>query len=91
MKRSLDSEIVEAAVRISTFLSPTPILQSVPLSQRFDATVVLKLENEQVTGSFKARGAMNKMLLLTDEERKKEIRRLARKGPNKSDSLCKLH
>ena len=73
MQRSLDSEIIEASRRIGAILPPTPVLRSVPLSQRFNATVELTLENEQVTGSFKARGAMNKMLCLTEAEREKGI------------------
>jgi len=43
-----------------------------PLSQE-GARVFLKLENEQHTGSFKARGAMSKVLSLTEEQRRRGI------------------
>ena len=38
-----------------------------------DGSVVLKLENQQITGSFKVRGAFNKILLLSDEEKVKGV------------------
>ena len=44
----------------------TPVLPSAYLSQRFGGTIVLKAENLQRTGSFKIRGAMNKIARLGD-------------------------
>jgi len=44
----------------------TPITESAALSERFQAEVVLKAENLQRTGSFKIRGAMNKLASLGD-------------------------
>jgi len=43
------------------------------LSTLIDGDVWLKLENHQVTGSFKIRGATNKILLLTEEERTRGV------------------
>ena len=43
------------------------------LSALIDGDVWLKLENHQVTGSFKIRGATNKILLLTEEERARGV------------------
>jgi threonine dehydratase len=42
----------------------TPVLPSITLSQRLDADVTLKAENLQRTGSFKLRGALNKLAAL---------------------------
>jgi len=42
----------------------TPVLPSITLSQRLDAEVTLKAENLQRTGSFKLRGALNKLAAL---------------------------
>lgn len=42
----------------------TPITESAALSERFGGNVVLKAENLQRTGSFKIRGAMNKLASL---------------------------
>ncbi|MCF6139518.1 threonine ammonia-lyase [Pseudalkalibacillus berkeleyi] len=46
----------------------TPLKQSHTLNQLTNRQVFLKLENMQRTGSFKLRGALNKICSLTDEE-----------------------
>ena len=43
------------------------------LSKLIDGDVWLKLENQQVTGSFKIRGATNKILLLSEEEKARGV------------------
>lgn len=55
--------------RIRPFIRETPLEHSPVLSAAAGCGVYLKLENVQVTGSFKARGAFNKLLSLTDGER----------------------
>jgi threonine dehydratase len=52
-------DVEDAARIISGHVRETPILPAGELSRRVGAQVVLKAENLQVTGSFKARGAMN--------------------------------
>ena len=54
---------------ISQIAIRTPVLPSLGLSERLGAPVVLKLENLQVTGSFKVRGAVNKLSTLNESER----------------------
>ena len=66
------SKIQKAGLRIRPYTLVTPLLYSLPLS-KYGANVYLKLESEQHTGSFKARGSMNKILTLTDEERKSGV------------------
>jgi threonine dehydratase len=60
----------EAAQRISGKVHHTPIFNLNPKPLEFDFSsngeIYFKLENLQVTGSFKARGAANKLLTLTD-------------------------
>lgn len=51
----------------------TPLDESDVFSERTGANFLLKGEHLQRTGSFKMRGAMNKMLCLTDEERHKGV------------------
>lgn len=51
----------------------TPLVDSPVLTERAGAEVALKLENLQVTGSFKVRGAANKILSLSDQERARGI------------------
>ena len=59
----------KAAQRIRQFVLETPLVNSPAFSQEFGASIYFKLENRQVTGSFKLRGAMNRLLTLTDEQR----------------------
>lgn len=60
-------ETLKAEHRIRRHTLTTPLLPSAYLSERTGAHVYLKLENEQYTGSFKARGSMNKVLALQEE------------------------
>jgi threonine dehydratase len=61
--------ICQAQHRLHGRLHRTPLVHSDTLSQRLGAEVYLKLECLQKTGSFKPRGAFNKLLTLTPEER----------------------
>lgn len=61
------SEIMEAAKRIAPHIYRTPLILSNPLSAMTGAKVAIKSEHQQVTGSFKARGAINKVLGLAPE------------------------
>jgi threonine dehydratase len=63
------SEFYAARKRVQKWARRTPMEYNPGLSALIDGDVWLKLENHQVTGSFKIRGATNKILLLTDEER----------------------
>jgi threonine dehydratase len=58
--------IERAADRLRPFITRTPFVRSAWLSERSGADVWLKLESTQVTGSFKARGAMHALLGLKD-------------------------
>ncbi len=58
-------EIQSAEQRIRPHTLTTPLMESRELSGLVGAKVFLKLESEQHTGSFKARGSLNKMLALT--------------------------
>ncbi len=58
----------EAAARIQGYIRETPLEPSAWLSQLAGAEVYLKLENLQTTGSFKLRGAANRLLTLRPEE-----------------------
>ncbi len=67
------NEILRAETRIRASIKHTPLERSLPLSVSTGADVYLKMENLQHTGSFKARGAMNKVLSLTAGEREKGV------------------
>ena len=63
------SEIQEARARIDGVARVTPVYGSETLSRRIGREVVLKAENLQRTGSFKIRGAVNKIATLSEAER----------------------
>ena len=62
-------DVEDAAERIAGRILRTPALPSHAVSQATGAAVTLKLENLQQIGSFKERGAANRLALLTREER----------------------
>lgn len=61
-------DIREAYERISPFIHRTPLIRSDSFSRMTGAEVYLKAENLQKTGSFKVRGALNKMMGINDEK-----------------------
>jgi threonine dehydratase len=61
--------VPEAMERIRPYVRRTILDPSDYYSQRTGADVHFKCENLQYTGSFKVRGALNKILSLSDEER----------------------
>lgn len=67
------AEVQAAEGRIRPYIRETPLERSPDLSERSGAEVYLKLENQQLSGSFKLRGAMNKILSLSDEERARPV------------------
>lgn len=58
-----------AEKRIRRYVVETPVERSPALSELTGAQIYVKLENLQHTGSFKVRGALNKLLSLGEEER----------------------
>jgi len=65
--------ILEAHARIAPFVRRTPLLRSGYLSAQTGGEVWLKAECLQPTGSFKVRGAVNKVGLLSAEEKARGI------------------
>jgi threonine dehydratase len=63
------SRIRAAAEKIAGKVHRTPLLSASGLGARVGVTLYLKCENLQKTGSFKPRGALNKVLALSPEER----------------------
>lgn len=63
------AEITQAEKRLGSDILRTPLLHSKCLSALNEGAVYLKLESEQHTGSFKARGALNKVRSLSAQQR----------------------
>lgn len=66
-------DVVAAAERLRPHLLPTPVLRAPELDVATGAEVFLKAELFQVTGAYKARGALHAMLLLSDDERSRGV------------------
>ena len=66
-------EIDKAHERIFSLIIKTPLISSETINKKTKASVYFKLENLQWTGSFKLRGASNKISQLSNEEKLRGI------------------
>lgn len=69
----LHTQVLEASARIRPYVRETPYRPSPALSQVTGWEVVLKEEQHQHTGSFKARGAFSKIVRLAPDERHRGV------------------
>ena len=72
MRLSID-QVRDAHRKIRRYVHRTPLVHSTTLSQELGASVHLKLECLQKTGSFKPRGAFHKLLSLTPQQRRRGV------------------
>ena len=66
-------KIQQARETIKDIVKETPLVESFLLNNKTGANIFLKCENLQKTGSFKIRGACNKIANLTEEEKAKGV------------------
>mgnify|MGYP001740872665 CR=1 FL=1 len=66
-------DFMEARERLSTITVKTKLLHSDVFSDECGNDVYIKPENLQITGSFKVRGAYNKIAKLTEEEKARGV------------------
>ena len=78
-------DVRNAERRIAGSVVRTPTLYSKTLSGITGANIWLKFENQQFTAAYKERGALNKLLLLTEEQRKRGV--IAASAGNHSQGL----
>lgn len=69
----MKNTVLEAHARIAPHIRLTECRRSAALSGASGAEVFLKLENFQISGSFKLRGVMNKLLSLSEDDRRKRL------------------
>src|SRR6185437_533169 len=67
------ADVQAASARIAGKVLRTPVVHSLAISRATGADVALKLDNLQVTGAFKERGAANRLALLTPDERTRGV------------------
>jgi threonine dehydratase len=66
-------DIYSARARIAPIVRKTPLIPSPELEELTGSKITLKLENLQETGSFKPRGATNKLMSLSPETRQRGV------------------
>ena len=66
-------EVFHAKKRIRPIIYRTPLFPSPRLAEPLGTNIFLKLESLQVTGSFKIRGATNKLSVLSENERQRGV------------------
>ncbi len=71
--KDIAAEALLAEKKIRPYIRETPVEFSPHFSRKTGCKIFLKLENFQLTGSFKLRGAVNKILSLHEKERSKEV------------------
>ena len=79
-------DILAAQARLKGHIERTPCRPSRTLSEITGAEVWVKFENLQFTAAYKERGALNKLLQLTDEEKKRGV--IAASAGNHSQGLA---
>jgi threonine dehydratase len=79
-------DVEVAARRIAGHCLETPLLESPALNQMLGGRLLLKCENLQYTGSFKLRGAINRLAAMTDDERARGV--VARSSGNHGLALA---
>ncbi len=67
------ADIELARKRLAGIVKPTPLIPSATLERMLDARVLIKPENLQKTGSFKIRGAFNRLAAMSDEEKARGV------------------
>ena len=67
------ADIRRAADRLRGLIVETPLIESAALNERYGARILFKPETLQRTGSFKFRGAYNKISSLSPEERSRGV------------------
>lgn len=73
MRTPTFEDVEAAAERLAGWAYPTPLLRSAALDAAVGGTVLVKAEPLQRTGSFKFRGAYNRLAQLTPEERTRGV------------------
>ncbi len=67
------SDVKEAQAAIRPYAVRTPLLESPLINDRVNGRLLVKAESLQTTGSFKLRGALNRIRRFTDEEKKRGL------------------
>jgi len=73
MDANFAEQVSAAHIRIKKDIRRTPLEFSAPLGEVFGSSISVKWDNQQITGSFKFRGALNKLRSLSEVEKRKGV------------------
>ncbi|HYS94086.1 MAG TPA: pyridoxal-phosphate dependent enzyme [Candidatus Acidoferrales bacterium] len=73
LEHAMGIDDIQAAARLPGRIHRTPVITVRSFDERCGHTVFFKCENLQRAGAFKIRGALNKLLTLIDEERRRGV------------------
>ncbi|HKN15188.1 MAG TPA: threonine ammonia-lyase [Candidatus Binatus sp.] len=86
IRSSMLEQIEQARERLAGIIKPTPLMRSATLDRILAAQVLIKPENLQKTGSFKIRGAYNRLMTLTGEQKSRGV--VAASAGNRGQALA---
>lgn len=89
MNLSFD-DILQAEIRIKDHVVQTPTITNETLNQKLGAKIYFKCENLQTTGSFKLRGAANKILNYFEQHKKMPDKIVAVSSGNHAQAVAFL-
>ena len=73
MKKINNFEIRQSYKRVKKYIYFTPFKTNTIINKQYETNIYFKIESKQKTGSFKIRGAMNKILQLSNKEKKRGV------------------
>ncbi len=89
MNKSLNfNDVLSARNRIKNHINCTPIFTNKKLNENLGAQIFFKLENEQTTSSFKARGAFNAVLSYLEKHKKLPEKIVAQSSGNHAQAVA---
>ncbi len=88
MKNLTFDDVLLAHNRIKKHISKTPIISNKVLNKELDAEIFFKMENQQLTNAFKARGAFNAVLSYQEKHQKLPERIVAHSSGNHAQAVA---
>ena len=82
------NEILLAANRIKNYIKNTPVISDQKLNEELGAQIFFKMENQQETNSFKARGAFNAILSYKEKHGKFPEKIVAQSSGNHGQGIA---
>jgi threo-3-hydroxy-L-aspartate ammonia-lyase len=83
------ADVLKARQRLKNYIKNTPVILNEKLNQELGAQIFLKMENQQLTNSFKARGAFNAILAYQEKHGKFPEKIVVQSSGNHAQAIAK--